>query len=305
MKNECSIIKDLLPLYAEKMVSPDTVGFVEEHLKNCVGCQKEYEQIKEPETIRSETDVVPLANLKRKMRRKKIQTITFTVILVAALFVSAFAFMSAPEYFPYYDDLMSVTENADNSITITFDEKITDYSCRFYLEPDPEIASGENGRYCWHIEAWSSFWDRSFSDRGVQSTTIRPEQELPFSVYYSSNNGKPDVCIYGQPLIENGGTITLPRFALGYYLIFAFICFACLLILRLVFRRKENVGIWLVRLMLYPISYVSGHFIVLGFTTISYSMQRDFMLIVLLSVLIYCGLLLAHNIYRLCKEVRE
>ncbi len=55
---------------------------------------------------------------------------------------------------------------------------------------------------------------------------------------------------------------------------------------------------------MYPISYVSGHFIVLGFKTISYSMQRDFMLIVFLSVLIYCGLLLAHNIYKICKESR-
>ena len=29
MKNECNIIKDILPLYAEKMVSEDTVDFIE------------------------------------------------------------------------------------------------------------------------------------------------------------------------------------------------------------------------------------------------------------------------------------
>ena len=33
MKNECNIIKDILPLYAEKMVSEDTVDFIEEHLQ--------------------------------------------------------------------------------------------------------------------------------------------------------------------------------------------------------------------------------------------------------------------------------
>lgn len=304
MKNECNIIRDILPLYAENMVSPDTVEFVEEHLKNCVECQKEYKQIKEPETIHSKTDVVPLVNLKRKMRKKKIQTVTFTIILVAALLVSAFAFMSAPEFFPYSDDLMSITENADKSITITFDEKITDYSCQFYLDPDSEIGSVENGRYCYHIEAWTSFWDRSFSKRGVQSTTIQPKQGFPFTVYYSSNNGEPDACVYGQPLIDNGGIVTLPRLVLGYYLIFAFACFTCLFIFWFVFRRKENVRIWIERIIIYPISYVLGHFIVLGFKTISYSTQRDFMLIVFLSVLIYCGLLLAHNIYQLCKELR-
>ena len=33
MKNECSIVQDILPLYVEEMVSDDTVSFVREHLK--------------------------------------------------------------------------------------------------------------------------------------------------------------------------------------------------------------------------------------------------------------------------------
>ena len=34
MKNECSIVQDILPLYVEEMVSDDTVSFVREHLKD-------------------------------------------------------------------------------------------------------------------------------------------------------------------------------------------------------------------------------------------------------------------------------
>ena len=34
MKNECSIIRDILPLYVENMVSEDTSEFVKEHLEN-------------------------------------------------------------------------------------------------------------------------------------------------------------------------------------------------------------------------------------------------------------------------------
>ena len=33
MKNECSYVRDVLPLYFENMVSEDTAAFVEEHLK--------------------------------------------------------------------------------------------------------------------------------------------------------------------------------------------------------------------------------------------------------------------------------
>ena len=35
MKNECSIIRDILPLYVENMVSEDTSEFVKEHLESC------------------------------------------------------------------------------------------------------------------------------------------------------------------------------------------------------------------------------------------------------------------------------
>lgn len=297
MKNECSIVRDILPLYAENMTSPDTARFVTEHLKNCAECRKEYAKMKENETIRTPAPAVPLMKLRRKIRAKKIQTAALTAILVAALLVSALAFLSAPEFFPYSGNLLSITENGDGSITVTFDEKVTDYSCELYREP------GEG--YSYHIEAWTSLWDRWFSSRGVQSTTIQPKDDLPFTVYYVQNNNLEDVCIYGPSLTGNGGLITLPRLALGYYLISAIACFGILLILRFVFMRMECISIWIERIMIYPISYVLGHLAVLGFRTTSYSMQRDFMLILFLSVLIYCGLLLAHNIFRLCRELRE
>lgn len=305
MKNECNIIRDILPLYAENMVSTDTIEFVEHHLKNCVECQKEYEKMKESEAPRVQTDIVPLIGLKRKMRAKKFQTIALTAILVLALIVSAFSFLSAPEFFPYSDDLISVTENEDESITVTFDRKVTDYSCIYYPNADVEIEPGEKVNGAYKIEAWTSVWSRLFSKRGVQSTTIQPEEGLITPVYYVSNDYEEDVCIYGQPLVKNGGTTTLPRLTLGYYLILMGICFFGLLIAWFVFKRKDNIRIWIERLILYPISYVIGHIAVLRFRTISYSIQRDFMLIIFLSIIIYCGMLLAHNIYRLRREIKE
>ena len=48
MKNECSIVCDLLPLYAEDMVSEDTAEFVKEHLGNCPTCRAELEKLRKP-----------------------------------------------------------------------------------------------------------------------------------------------------------------------------------------------------------------------------------------------------------------
>ena len=42
MKTECSIVKDLLPLYIEDMVSEETAQFVLEHLNVCADCKAEY-----------------------------------------------------------------------------------------------------------------------------------------------------------------------------------------------------------------------------------------------------------------------
>ena len=48
MKKECSIVRDLLPLYTEKMVSDDTAEFVASHLSNCPECNEIFSSMQEP-----------------------------------------------------------------------------------------------------------------------------------------------------------------------------------------------------------------------------------------------------------------
>ena len=100
MINECSIVRDILPLYIEDMVSADTASFVEEHLKNCSGCQKELSKLKaaaEVEFMGKETvlthqeEAAPLKTLKRKLRRKQIISMALSFI-VAAVFIGSGVF---------------------------------------------------------------------------------------------------------------------------------------------------------------------------------------------------------------------
>ena len=53
MKNECSIIRDILPLYVENMVSEDTSEFVKEHLESCPACRAELEKLREPVEVQT------------------------------------------------------------------------------------------------------------------------------------------------------------------------------------------------------------------------------------------------------------
>ena len=92
MKNECSIIRDILPLYVEKLVSADTIAFVEEHLEKCAECRAELENMKKPneiETIASKVQdngTEPLKAIQKKWNKRKrtmmIGTAVATVLIV-------------------------------------------------------------------------------------------------------------------------------------------------------------------------------------------------------------------------------
>ena len=51
MKTECSVVRDLLPLYVEDMISPETAQYVKSHLAECSECQAELESLKEGEGL--------------------------------------------------------------------------------------------------------------------------------------------------------------------------------------------------------------------------------------------------------------
>lgn len=298
MKNECSIVRDLLPLYAESMVSPETASFMEEHLKDCEHCRKEYERLKAPCAVPAQNDSAPLLMLQKKMAAKRLRTIVLTAVFAVALLVSAFAVLDAPVYLPYTEELLAVEPVGENGLQITFDPSVTDFNYTVYQDPD-----GGNFYYC-DVEAWYSLWDRWFSGGEEQRTAVVfPAKPYPVTVMYCPNDGAESTCVYGEA--GEGGSIALPRLALGYYLILAVLALAVLFVAWFVAKGRPRQRVWIERIMLYPVSYLISHGIVAGFRVISYSLVRDFRLILFVSLLLYCGLLLAHSAWGLKKEIKE
>ena len=301
MKQECSIVRDLLPLYVEDMVSPDTAEFVGEHLAACETCQAEYQRLRQPPDVapppQEERPEAPLRLLQRKLLLKRIQTALLAGAFVLVILLSAFAILSAPRYFPYTAQLLEVTEQADGSLTITFDQAVTQcqVECLGTQEPDNQSES-------YSIQAWTSPWDQWFSRSGSRTLTITPQTDRSVLVYYAQNNGQGDVLVYGEK--TDGGMETLPRLVLGYYLFLAAGVFVVLLVVWCAAKKKPKVRQWVGRALLLPPAYGVGHLIVLGFTTVSYCATRDFILIVAIGALVYCLVLLASSLYRLWRELR-
>ena len=78
MKTECSVVRDLLPLYVEDMVSVETRQFVDDHLKICSECRAEFANLQEGECLETmeknqtaqKSAVKPFKKMMKRMNRQ-------------------------------------------------------------------------------------------------------------------------------------------------------------------------------------------------------------------------------------------
>ncbi len=100
MSIPCSIIRDLLPLYTEQMVSEETAALVKQHLSECTACAAEFAALQsDQEELQSvirehpfKEESVPLKKVKRRLFRKNVLIAMTTAIVVIALFLCQIVF---------------------------------------------------------------------------------------------------------------------------------------------------------------------------------------------------------------------
>ena len=97
MKNECSIVGDLLALYQDGLVSENTAAFVEEHLARCAVCRARLEQLRAPaapqEAAQEERAFLTFAARWKKKRRRVLAA--FAALALAAALLAACLFSAA------------------------------------------------------------------------------------------------------------------------------------------------------------------------------------------------------------------
>ena len=78
MKTECSVVRDLLPLYVEDMVNPETAQYVKSHLAECAECQAELANLREgaelstveAKPVTRYEDAKPFKKMMKRMNRQ-------------------------------------------------------------------------------------------------------------------------------------------------------------------------------------------------------------------------------------------
>ncbi len=104
MTNECSIVKDLLPLYAEDLTSAETADFVKTHLAGCESCREEYVKIKESPQAAAEETAAPLKAVKRKLTRKRIIIVLCAAVCTRLIGAAAFQLFDSRAVHEVYHD---------------------------------------------------------------------------------------------------------------------------------------------------------------------------------------------------------
>lgn len=121
MKKECSIVRDVLPLYFENMVSEDTAEFVQEHLENCSDCAAELEtmksgkQIDEVEPTQRENDANVITAVKKKIAKKILKMVTIVCLVFAGLFSAVLLYIVISH--PVTQDNISLSKKMEGGYT--------------------------------------------------------------------------------------------------------------------------------------------------------------------------------------------
>lgn len=88
---DCCIVKDLLPLYIDDVLSPPSRQLVQDHLEHCESCQAEQETLRQNLVLPSTPDIQAenaqvLTNFQKKWTAKKIVISLVSALLAVVLF---------------------------------------------------------------------------------------------------------------------------------------------------------------------------------------------------------------------------
>ena len=113
MKIPCSVVRDLLPLYAEEMIEEETRALVDEHLEECSECSQKLEEIKAAAAVPAENTAVdtakPLLALKKTINKRRRITAAIAALCVFILLFSAFHRINEWHQVPWEEGLIQVT----------------------------------------------------------------------------------------------------------------------------------------------------------------------------------------------------
>ncbi|NLW12018.1 MAG: zf-HC2 domain-containing protein [Clostridiaceae bacterium] len=299
MSNQCAVIRDLMPLYAESMASKASAEIIEEHLAGCQSCRDYLNEIRQSVSNLKDTDTSALRQMKKRLQRRKMLVIIVTLMLTMVVITTVIAYLTAPDYLPYSSEVVAVSELDDGTVQLIFDESIAGYDLSYITNKN-----GVGREYS--LTAWNTTWNKWFQrHRSNQITILNPNGEKVEAVFYYQTNDQPDLLIYSKGTESSGGQMTLPRLVLNLYFMLAIGFLIISGIAWLVFRRNRMIENILSKITFLPAAYIAGHLVITGFNATTYHSFRDFIAILLVMFLFYVALISAQAFVRSNRRIKQ
>ena len=139
-KDNCNIIRDLMPLVLDRVSSDESREAVETHIISCEECRKQYDEMKAglPEETRAEFEeeqkqfTEALKTVRKKKIRRRIRTVALAALVcMAAVLIGLFAYdalfwkMTVPVNNQYYS--LSICETKSGKYVVTADATRLDF----------------------------------------------------------------------------------------------------------------------------------------------------------------------------------
>ena len=194
--NKCNVIRDLLPLYADKVCSEDSKEMVEEHLAECQECKQELEDYCYNTGIDEVSPEIAMKNFKKKMGKKNFKKVVISVMVCLAVILGGGYILFVPEFnVPYSEDLLTANIPVDEGIDvyINLPNYTNVYSTGVY-NTDGEIDVYLTvTRNLWSMIVPDFAHDNNFwRTNGYIGTSFQASDDMPFKksaqTYFNTNS---------------------------------------------------------------------------------------------------------------------
>lgn len=238
MEVNCKIVQDLLPLYAETMLSPESAAAVEDHVAHCESCAGLLAALKQPAQV-TETPKEAFQKLSTRIRRRRWTAVAFGVSLTAALLLGLFTWLYQPQYLTAQEAIAGVTE-ANGIVTVEFTAEAEHF--RTVEESSDDALSGSE-RPSMTIIACSRRWDLLSQGNRILSMDAQQKGRVlmlraDMDIWYASTgSSEEDTLLWGTA--ADSGRVSLPWLGMRFYLLLGAAGSLLLGSLWLLFRKKK------------------------------------------------------------------
>jgi hypothetical protein len=135
-------VKDLIPLYADDLLSSDSVEFIRRHAEHCPECQKTWERAREPlPGVQSQDSTAEKQVIQKALRKDRMKTVLKTILttLLVLAIPTCYILQTLYEYGFLYD-IEASYHSPDGNCTLelvdrdSFSARSDGYLIRFILD---------------------------------------------------------------------------------------------------------------------------------------------------------------------------